>query len=206
MELDQQYLSDLSCPHFQISYRSNWTGATLVSCSTSGQGRSSSRSRRRRLWTMGNGIDSTFSGTRKTWGSSSIFASLPKFPSWKTELRLSLTILPARPTGRYRRSMNTWTSTRRCKLVEGWFQRLLSIEKCQVIQFIFKKFLNSESLCDYISHLLFSDRYVEDFDPTHYHWQSMPYGKGFDGCIRNIFHNSKVPQASSRSLFLKIRL
>ena len=35
-------------------------------------------------------------------------------------------------------------------------------------------------------------RYVEDFDPTLYHWQFMPYGKGFDGCIRNVFHNSKV--------------
>ncbi|XP_073987911.1 neural cadherin isoform X3 [Rhodnius prolixus] len=35
-------------------------------------------------------------------------------------------------------------------------------------------------------------RYVEDFDPTHYHWQAMPNGKPFDGCIRNIFHNSKL--------------
>lgn len=35
-------------------------------------------------------------------------------------------------------------------------------------------------------------RYVQDFDPTLYHWQAMPYGKGFDGCIKNIFHNSKV--------------
>lgn len=35
-------------------------------------------------------------------------------------------------------------------------------------------------------------RFVQEFDPTHYHWQAMPYGKGFDGCIRNLFHNSKV--------------
>jgi len=34
--------------------------------------------------------------------------------------------------------------------------------------------------------------YVEQFDPTHYHWQYMPVGKGFDGCIKNVFHNSKV--------------
>ncbi|XP_054284040.1 neural-cadherin isoform X4 [Macrosteles quadrilineatus] len=35
-------------------------------------------------------------------------------------------------------------------------------------------------------------RYVQEFDPTLYHWQAMPYGKGFDGCIRNLFHNSKL--------------
>lgn len=35
-------------------------------------------------------------------------------------------------------------------------------------------------------------RYVQDFDPTHYHWQYAPYGKGFDGCIKNVYHNSKV--------------
>uniref|UniRef100_A0A6P7F1C7 Neural-cadherin-like isoform X3 n=1 Tax=Diabrotica virgifera virgifera TaxID=50390 RepID=A0A6P7F1C7_DIAVI len=34
--------------------------------------------------------------------------------------------------------------------------------------------------------------YVEQFDPTHYHWQYMPVGKSFDGCIRNLFHNSKL--------------
>ncbi|XP_068904348.1 neural-cadherin isoform X2 [Tenebrio molitor] len=34
--------------------------------------------------------------------------------------------------------------------------------------------------------------YVEQFDPTHYHWQYMPVGKAFDGCIRNLFHNSKL--------------
>ncbi|XP_044743242.1 neural-cadherin isoform X2 [Chrysoperla carnea] len=34
--------------------------------------------------------------------------------------------------------------------------------------------------------------YVEQFDPTHYHWQYMPVGRGFDGCIKNLFHNSKL--------------
>lgn len=34
--------------------------------------------------------------------------------------------------------------------------------------------------------------YVEQFDPTYYHWQYMPVGKGFDGCIRDLFHNSKL--------------
>nr|XP_021206767.2 neural-cadherin isoform X3 [Bombyx mori] len=34
--------------------------------------------------------------------------------------------------------------------------------------------------------------YIEHFDPTHYHWQYMPIGKGFDGCIRNLIHNSKL--------------
>ncbi|XP_066902324.1 neural-cadherin isoform X6 [Halyomorpha halys] len=35
-------------------------------------------------------------------------------------------------------------------------------------------------------------RYVIEFDPTRYHWVAVPYGKGFDGCIKNIFHNSKL--------------
>lgn len=34
--------------------------------------------------------------------------------------------------------------------------------------------------------------YVEQFDPTHYHWQYMPVGKGFDGCLKNLVHNSKL--------------
>jgi hypothetical protein len=34
--------------------------------------------------------------------------------------------------------------------------------------------------------------FMEQFDPTFYRWQYMPVGKGFDGCIRNIIHNSKV--------------
>jgi len=42
------------------------------------------------------------------------------------------------------------------------------------------------------SPLQIGGRYVQDFDPTHYHWQSAPYGKGFDGCIKNVYHNSKV--------------
>ncbi|XP_026817887.1 neural-cadherin isoform X2 [Rhopalosiphum maidis] len=42
------------------------------------------------------------------------------------------------------------------------------------------------------SPLQIGGRYVQDFDPTHYHWQSAPYGKGFDGCIKNVYHNSKL--------------
>ncbi|XP_066596420.1 LOW QUALITY PROTEIN: neural-cadherin-like [Prorops nasuta] len=34
--------------------------------------------------------------------------------------------------------------------------------------------------------------YVEQFDPTNYKWKHMPVGKGFDGCIKNLFHNSKL--------------
>ncbi|KAG5330055.1 CADN protein, partial [Acromyrmex heyeri] len=34
--------------------------------------------------------------------------------------------------------------------------------------------------------------YVEQFDPSHYKWKHMPVGKGFDGCIKNLFHNSKL--------------
>ncbi|XP_015602417.1 neural-cadherin isoform X3 [Cephus cinctus] len=34
--------------------------------------------------------------------------------------------------------------------------------------------------------------YVEQFDPAHYKWKHMPVGKGFDGCIKNLFHNSKL--------------
>ncbi|XP_065207824.1 neural-cadherin isoform X2 [Planococcus citri] len=35
-------------------------------------------------------------------------------------------------------------------------------------------------------------RYIQDFDPTLFHWQAMPYAKGFDGCIRNIYLNGKL--------------
>lgn len=35
-------------------------------------------------------------------------------------------------------------------------------------------------------------RYIQDFDPTLFHWQAMPYAKGFDGCIRNIYLNGIV--------------
>lgn len=34
--------------------------------------------------------------------------------------------------------------------------------------------------------------YVEQFDPSHYKWKHMPVGKGFDGCIKNLIHNSKL--------------
>ncbi|XP_058799205.1 neural-cadherin isoform X1 [Phymastichus coffea] len=34
--------------------------------------------------------------------------------------------------------------------------------------------------------------YVEQFEPDQYRWKYMPVGKGFDGCIRNLFHNSKL--------------
>nr|CAD7597146.1 unnamed protein product [Timema genevievae] len=34
--------------------------------------------------------------------------------------------------------------------------------------------------------------HLEQFDPNMYHWQFMPVGKGFDGCIKNVFHNSKL--------------
>nr|CAD7453923.1 unnamed protein product [Timema tahoe] len=34
--------------------------------------------------------------------------------------------------------------------------------------------------------------YVENLDPTHFHWKFMPFGRGFDGCIKNVFHNSKL--------------
>jgi len=48
------------------------------------------------------------------------------------------------------------------------------------------------------SPLQIGGRYVQDFDPTHYHWQSAPYGKGFDGCIKNVYHNSKVMSRCSQ--------
>lgn len=34
--------------------------------------------------------------------------------------------------------------------------------------------------------------YVEQFEPDQYKWKYMPVGKGFDGCIKNLFHNSKL--------------
>lgn len=43
-------------------------------------------------------------------------------------------------------------------------------------------------------------RYIQDFDPTLFHWQAMPYAKGFDGCIRNIYLNGIVsPLTNFRS-------
>lgn len=34
--------------------------------------------------------------------------------------------------------------------------------------------------------------HMETLDPIQLHWQHMPIGKGFDGCIRNVIHNSKL--------------
>ncbi|XP_050303597.1 neural-cadherin-like [Anthonomus grandis grandis] len=34
--------------------------------------------------------------------------------------------------------------------------------------------------------------YVDQFDPTYYHWKYMPAGKSFDGCIKNFFLNSQL--------------
>ncbi|XP_037038290.1 neural-cadherin isoform X5 [Bradysia coprophila] len=34
--------------------------------------------------------------------------------------------------------------------------------------------------------------YREPFEQGQYKWDYMPTGKGFDGCIRNVFHNSKL--------------
>lgn len=34
--------------------------------------------------------------------------------------------------------------------------------------------------------------YMDDFDPLLFHWQYMPSMTGFEGCIRNFFHNSKL--------------
>ncbi|XP_044596396.1 neural-cadherin isoform X6 [Cotesia glomerata] len=34
--------------------------------------------------------------------------------------------------------------------------------------------------------------YMEHFESSHYKWKSRPMNKGFDGCIRNLFHNSKL--------------
>ena len=33
---------------------------------------------------------------------------------------------------------------------------------------------------------------AEQFDPLKYNWGHTPMGKPFDGCIRNIVHNSKL--------------
>lgn len=34
--------------------------------------------------------------------------------------------------------------------------------------------------------------HMENIDPIQLHWQYMPIGKGFDGCIKNVIHNSKL--------------
>lgn len=43
--------------------------------------------------------------------------------------------------------------------------------------------------------------YVEQFDPAHYHWKYMPVGKGFDGCLKNLVHNSKLYDLAHPALF-----
>lgn len=35
-------------------------------------------------------------------------------------------------------------------------------------------------------------RHVQELDPTLFQWKAVPYGSSFDGCIRNVVHNSKV--------------
>lgn len=54
------------------------------------------------------------------------------------------------------------------------------------------KFLPNLFKCTIITLLSLSSGglYMEQFDPTHYRWQYMPSGKGFDGCVRNLVHNS----------------
>nr|CAD7572875.1 unnamed protein product [Timema californicum] len=42
--------------------------------------------------------------------------------------------------------------------------------------------------------------YVENLDPTHFNWKFMPFGRGFDGCIKNVFHNSKLYDLSAPGL------
>ena len=34
--------------------------------------------------------------------------------------------------------------------------------------------------------------FIESFDPSMYLWRYMPTMKSFEGCIRNLVHNSKV--------------
>lgn len=65
---------------------------------------------------------------------------------------------------------------------------VVDFSNCQVEGTIppFNEFLNVNAP------LQLGGLYVEQFDPTFYHWQYMPVGKGFDGCIRNLFHNSKL--------------
>lgn len=45
-------------------------------------------------------------------------------------------------------------------------------------------------------------RYIQDFDPTQYQWQAVPYGKSFDGCIRNIYVNGMASIQLLLLLFL----
>jgi hypothetical protein len=42
---------------------------------------------------------------------------------------------------------------------------------------------------------------AEQFDPLHYKWSHTPLGKPFNGCIRNIVHNSKLYDLAEPGLF-----
>ena len=42
---------------------------------------------------------------------------------------------------------------------------------------------------------------AESFEPTQYRWSYTPVGKPFDGCIRNIVHNSKLYDLADPGLF-----
>ena len=42
---------------------------------------------------------------------------------------------------------------------------------------------------------------AEQFDPKQYAWTFTPLGKPFDGCIRNIVHNSKLYDLAEPGLF-----
>ncbi|XP_054281690.1 neural-cadherin-like [Macrosteles quadrilineatus] len=43
-------------------------------------------------------------------------------------------------------------------------------------------------------------RLVRELDPTLFQWKAVPYGVGFDGCIRNVFHNSILYDLGSPGL------
>lgn len=42
---------------------------------------------------------------------------------------------------------------------------------------------------------------AEQFEPLQYRWSYTPLGKPFDGCIRNIVHNSKLYDLAEPGLF-----
>jgi hypothetical protein len=42
---------------------------------------------------------------------------------------------------------------------------------------------------------------AEQFDPLQYKWSHTPLGKPFDGCIRNVIHNSKLYDLAEPGLF-----
>ncbi|XP_047118591.1 neural-cadherin-like [Schistocerca piceifrons] len=43
--------------------------------------------------------------------------------------------------------------------------------------------------------------YVQNFEAELYEWTTLPSGKGFDGCIKNVFHNSKLYDLAHPGLF-----